>query len=231
MTAATMPLKTILAAIVALGAFSADRLPGAPDAVRLCVMTFNLRYADSKPPNSWPERRPVMRHCILQVHPDIIGTQEGLYPQLKEIASDLRDYDWIGLGRDGGSRSEFMAVFYLRDRLEPVAFDPFWLSDTPEVVGYSTWGVWAIATRSAGPLRFLSGTGTAASNRGSPARFEPKSMSRMEAGLVSQSDLQYEPTASNHGLSGRPACHKVYHVSCAVLIALRRCGTVASRGG
>jgi endonuclease/exonuclease/phosphatase family metal-dependent hydrolase len=110
------------------------------DTVPLCVMTFNLRYASPKPPNSWPERRPVMRDCIRQVAPDLIGTQEGLYGQLKDIASDLPDYEWIGLGRDGGSRGEFMAVFYRRERFEPLAFDHFWLSDTPERIGSSTWG-------------------------------------------------------------------------------------------
>ncbi len=108
--------------------------------ISLCVMTFNLRYAGARPPNSWPERRPVMRNAILRVMPDVMGTQEGLYPQLKDIAADLPDYEWIGLGRDGGSHGEFMAVFYRRERLEPVAFDHFWLSDTPEVMGSATWG-------------------------------------------------------------------------------------------
>ena len=108
--------------------------------VPLRVMTYNLRYASSKPPNSWPERRPVMRNCIRQVAPDLIGTQEGLYAQLKDIAADLPEYDWLGLGRDGGSRGEFMAVFYRRDRFEPMAYDHFWLSDTPAVTGSSSWG-------------------------------------------------------------------------------------------
>lgn len=103
-------------------------------------MTFNLRYASSRPPNSWPERRPVMRDCIRSNAPDLMGTQEGVYAQLKDLASDLPDYAWIGTGRDGGSRGEFMAVFYRKDRFEPLEFDHFWLSDTPEVVGSTTWG-------------------------------------------------------------------------------------------
>jgi endonuclease/exonuclease/phosphatase family metal-dependent hydrolase len=103
-------------------------------------MTFNLRYASSTPPNSWPERRPVMSACIRSLAPDIMGTQEGLYEQLKDLAADLPEYDWIGLGRDGGSRGEFMAIFYRKDRFESLAYDHFWLSDTPEVVGSSTWG-------------------------------------------------------------------------------------------
>jgi endonuclease/exonuclease/phosphatase family metal-dependent hydrolase len=106
----------------------------------LKVMTYNLRYASDAGPNAWPERRPMMKRLILREAPDIFGTQEGLYPQLKDLASDLPDYEWIGLGRDGGSRGEFMAVFFKRARFEPIAFDHFWLSDTPEVIGSTTWG-------------------------------------------------------------------------------------------
>jgi len=112
---------------------------GAPRDV-LCVMTYNLRYASSESPNAWPVRRPLIRECIQSVSPDLIGTQEGLYGQLRELAADLPEYDWIGLGREGGSRGEFMAVFYRKSRLEPLAYDHFWLSDTPGVAGSATWG-------------------------------------------------------------------------------------------
>jgi len=104
------------------------------------VMTFNLRYASDRGPNAWPDRRPVMAECIREAAPELIGTQEGLYRQLKDLSSDLPAYEWIGLGREGGSRGEFMAVFYRRDRFEPLAFDHFWLSDTPEVIGSTSWG-------------------------------------------------------------------------------------------
>jgi endonuclease/exonuclease/phosphatase family metal-dependent hydrolase len=111
-----------------------------PASETLSVMTFNLRFASPRPPNSWPERRPVMKALLEETKPDIIGTQEGVYYQLKEIAQDLPDYSWIGLGRDGGSRGEFMAVFYRTDRFEPLEYDHFWLSDTPEVIASTTWG-------------------------------------------------------------------------------------------
>lgn len=106
----------------------------------LVVMTYNLRFASSRPPNAWPDRRPIMRDCIHSVGPDLFGTQEGVYLQLKDLASDLPEYAWIGLGRDGGSHGEFMAIFYKRDRFEPMEYDHFWLSDTPEVIASTTWG-------------------------------------------------------------------------------------------
>lgn len=112
----------------------------ASPALTLRVMTFNLRFASAQPPHAWPDRRPVMKRVIERAAPDVIGTQEGLYAQLRDLAADLPAYDWIGLGREGGSRGEFAAVFFLRDKFEPLAFDHFWLSDTPDVVGSMTWG-------------------------------------------------------------------------------------------
>lgn len=109
--------------------------------ITLCVMTYNLRYASATPPNAWPQRRPLMRELITNVAPDIMGTQEGLQTQLQDLASDLPDYDWVGIGRDDGKvKGEFMAVFYRKARLEALATNHFWLSDTPEIPGSTTWG-------------------------------------------------------------------------------------------
>jgi endonuclease/exonuclease/phosphatase family metal-dependent hydrolase len=107
----------------------------------LCVMTYNLRYASSTPPNAWPDRRPLVREVIQSIKPDVIGTQEGLHAQLLDVATDLPDYSWVGVGRnDGKTNNEFMAVFYLKSRLEALSTNHFWLSDTPEISGSATWG-------------------------------------------------------------------------------------------
>ena len=106
----------------------------------LRVMTYNLRYASMKGSEAWPDRRPAMKALLKQQAPDVMGTQEGVYHQLRDLAADLPEYDWIGTGRDGGSRGEFMAIYYRRERFEPLAYDHFWLSDTPEVIASSTWG-------------------------------------------------------------------------------------------
>jgi endonuclease/exonuclease/phosphatase family metal-dependent hydrolase len=106
----------------------------------LRVMTFNLRYAHREPPNLWPDRRPVVRAVVERHAADLIGTQEGEFHQLVEMASDLPAYRWIGLGREGGSHGEFMAIFYRRERFVPLEYDHFWLSDTPDRMGSRTWG-------------------------------------------------------------------------------------------
>ncbi|HVZ65171.1 MAG TPA: endonuclease/exonuclease/phosphatase family protein [Lacunisphaera sp.] len=129
------PKLCLLLLATASAMFAVDLPP-----LALKVMTYNLRFASEHGPNAWPARRPVMQTLIAREAPDVFGTQEGLYHQLRELAAGLPGYDWIGLGRAGGSKDEFAAVFYRTDRLEPVAFDHFWLSDTPEVVGSMTWG-------------------------------------------------------------------------------------------
>lgn len=125
-------------------AFSFARAASAQDAAKtentLKVMTFNLRYAGPNSPNSWAARRPVMKAYWQQENADIIGTQEGLYEQLKDIGADNPAYSIIGTGRDGGSRGEWAAIFYRTSRFEPLEFDHFWLSDTPDKIGSTTWG-------------------------------------------------------------------------------------------
>lgn len=127
----------LVLALIALAVPNA-RVTAADDSLR--VMSYNLRFASPVPPNAWPDRRPLMRELLKDTAPDLIGTQEGVYYQLKDIASDLDGYDWIGLGRNGGSRGEFMAIYYRKARFEPLEYDHFWLSDTPNVIGSTNWG-------------------------------------------------------------------------------------------
>lgn len=103
-------------------------------------MAFNIRYAHTNPPNLWPDRRAAVREVIVESGADLVGTQEGLYQQIVDMDRDLPDFEWIGLGREGGSRGEFMAVFYRPIRFEPLEYDHFWLSDTPSVIGSASWG-------------------------------------------------------------------------------------------
>lgn len=130
-------LSALMFLAFATAGFAAD--PVAP-ALTLRVMTYNVQVPGNNPPHRWELRRPLMKELLTRENPDIIGTQEGVYEQLKNLAADLPTHDWIGLGREGGSRGEFMAVFYRRDRFEPLAYDHFWLSDTPDVIGSVTWG-------------------------------------------------------------------------------------------
>lgn len=111
------------------------------DTNTLCVMSYNLRYATGDTgKNAWTNRRPLMCELIRTTSPDLIGTQEGLYEQLQDLVTDLPEYAWVGAGRDGNNKGEFMAIFYRKDRFDVLSTNHFWLSDTPDVVASSTWG-------------------------------------------------------------------------------------------
>jgi hypothetical protein len=60
----------------------------AEDAGALGVMTYNVRYANENKGEAWATRRPLLAACIRSVAPDVIGTQEGLYRQLCDVAVD-----------------------------------------------------------------------------------------------------------------------------------------------
>jgi len=107
----------------------------------LHVMSYNLRFASDTGPHTWAQRRPVIAELLRHEQPTILGTQEGLYPQLRDVEQDLPAfYDWIGEGRGGGHRDEFAAIFFDTRRLEPLASGHFWLSGTPDVPGSKSWG-------------------------------------------------------------------------------------------
>jgi endonuclease/exonuclease/phosphatase family metal-dependent hydrolase len=106
----------------------------------LTIATYNIRRIVDEPRELWPERRPIMVECIRSIAPDVLGTQEALFQQIRDLESDLPEFRWIGLGRDGGSEDEFCAIFYRVRRLEAVAFGHFWLSAQPHVMGSITWG-------------------------------------------------------------------------------------------
>ncbi|MPZ53269.1 MAG: endonuclease [Acidimicrobiia bacterium] len=106
----------------------------------LHVMTFNVRVDHDGPPHSWPERHRVIERLLTDEQPHVLGTQECLYHQVRDVARALpQRYEWIGMGREGGSRDEFLAIHFDTTRLEPVEFDHFWLSETPSVVGSRSW--------------------------------------------------------------------------------------------
>jgi hypothetical protein len=57
--------------------------------VRVC--SFNLRRGDLDvdTPNEWAKRRPIVKKCLENMQPTIIGTQEGYPLQLNDVLDDL----------------------------------------------------------------------------------------------------------------------------------------------
>jgi endonuclease/exonuclease/phosphatase family metal-dependent hydrolase len=130
----------LAAAVVSLSSVIMDSGSAAAGDARLQVMTYNVRLDADPPPRDWASRLPLMTRVLRRHAPDLVGVQEARWHQLRGLDAALPDHDWIGLGRKGGTRDEFSAILYRRDRFEVLDFDHFWLSDTPHVIGSATWG-------------------------------------------------------------------------------------------
>ena len=100
----------------------------------LTVMSFNIRLnVASDKENAWTERKQDVADLLTYYHPDYFGVQEALPEQMKDIKNGLKNYDYIGVGRDDGKeKGEFSAIFYDTNRLSVVKSGTFWLSETPE---------------------------------------------------------------------------------------------------
>jgi len=100
----------------------------------LKVMSFNIRLqVASDKENAWTERKQDAVDLLNYYHPDYFGVQEALPEQMKDIKDGLKNYDYIGVGRDDGKdKGEFSAIFYDTNRLQVVKSGTFWLSETPE---------------------------------------------------------------------------------------------------
>lgn len=105
------------------------------------VMSYNLRYDNPKDGvNQWSSRKEKVFSLLEKYDPDLLGVQEALNHQLKDIQAKLPQYNFIGVGRDDGKeKGEYSAIFYNKDRFEILDQNTFWLSETPEVPGSKSW--------------------------------------------------------------------------------------------
>lgn len=100
----------------------------------LKVMTYNIRLSlESDKENSWNNRRDDALALMSYYHPDYFGVQEAIPQQMIDIKTNLKDYDFVGVGRDDGkNQGEYSAIFYDKNKLEVTKSGTFWLSETPE---------------------------------------------------------------------------------------------------
>ena len=103
-------------------------------------MTFNIRYnnpGDSL--NAWPLRKDILASQVLFHEVQLLGVQEALHGQIFDLKERLPNFKTIGIGRDGGEKGEYSAIFYDSTRLQALGSATFWLSLTPEVVASKSW--------------------------------------------------------------------------------------------
>ncbi len=119
-------------------------------------MTMNLRCLNGGDPFPWNDRAEAICKFLNAEQPDVFGTQEGSLKQLDDIKAGASQYSWVGEGRDGALKGEFMAIFYKKDRFVPLSVESKWLSETPDVPGSKYPG--AGCTRMVTIVRFVDRT-------------------------------------------------------------------------
>lgn len=102
----------------------------------LKIMSYNIKLDYPKEgKNSWQNRKSFMVNQIKFYEPDVLGVQEAMPNQMKDMDSLLTDYSFVGVGRDDGkNEGEFSAIFYKNKELKVLQSSTFWLSQTPDKV-------------------------------------------------------------------------------------------------
>jgi len=121
---------------------SADSSRSEPKDLEVRVMSFNIRYGTANDgENHWKNRHEMVYDVLRNHHPDVVGLQEALGFQIRQIRKAVGDYGHIGVAReDGADDGEYSAILYRLDQYDVNESGTFWFSDTPEVPGSSHWG-------------------------------------------------------------------------------------------
>lgn len=102
----------------------------------ITVMSYNIRLdVASDGENRWDNRKEMLASQVLQKNPDFMGVQEALPQQVDYLNENLKNYKYIGVGRDDGKREgEFSAIFYNTSKYKVIEQSTFWLSSSPDKV-------------------------------------------------------------------------------------------------
>ncbi len=100
------------------------------------LMTYNIRYDNPNDgENAWSNRKEVLVNQIRFYGPDVLGTQEGLEHQDNYLDANLKQYEYVGVGRADVKEKgagEFSALFYNAGKFDKLDGGTFWLSETPD---------------------------------------------------------------------------------------------------
>lgn len=100
------------------------------------LATFNIRRdfcGDGS--NDFRFRKPLILEKLRREAPDAVCFQEVLPHAAAWLKEALEGYSVIGCGRTEALDDEQMTIAYRRDRLNLIAMETFWLSETPGVPG------------------------------------------------------------------------------------------------
>ena len=114
------------------------------------LLTFNLRYdTTSHPCMTLGVRGPHLMEIVKKYDPDSIGFCEATDDWMNYLRKEMSKlgYSCVGVGRQSGntggsgsgSGNEHSPVFYKAEKYDLLETKTFWISETPEVAGSTSW--------------------------------------------------------------------------------------------
>lgn len=104
------------------------------------VMTFNIRFeTEEDRENTWESRRDLVVELMTRHAPRVLGTQEGMWHQLKYLQGHLPGYTLLSPFRVIDESCQYPSIFYRTAEFEFQEGGEFWLSKTPAVHRSKDW--------------------------------------------------------------------------------------------
>ena len=136
-------MKTVFAKVSSLSllcaAFTvraAEAPPTVRPALKLRIVSFNLRVPVDKPPNDWKTRKVRLLKDVERMKPDLMGVQEATILHHSELKK-LKNYRCIGANTDRDKKSEGVQIYYNTKRFTVINQTTTWLTDTPQVQSFA----------------------------------------------------------------------------------------------
>ncbi len=101
----------------------------------LKLITYNIRLDIAEDGvNDWSHRKVFFTSQIQFYEPDIFGVQEAKPNQVIDISTLLKQYDKVGMAREGEGKGESCNIFFKKERFKVKESNTFWLSETPNEI-------------------------------------------------------------------------------------------------
>jgi len=107
----------------------------------LSVISSNIRYDEPDDDvHSWENRRDFLASRLLDYTPDLLATQEGKLPQIRDIDERLTGLTCVDSHRNWVESLMYPCLFYNPGTLTLTASGDIWLSESPEIAGSCSFG-------------------------------------------------------------------------------------------
>ena len=107
----------------------------------LSVVSSNIRYDEPDDDlHSWANRRDFLASRLLEYAPDLLATQEGRFPQIRDIDDRLTGLTCSDSHREWADSLMYPCLFYNPDTLTLNDSGDIWLSESPSTAGSRSFG-------------------------------------------------------------------------------------------